>query len=188
MRIKVLLQNHAKCKIFIICISQRNIPMPCKKRRMMRMNTKLAQHQINGRGFSTQNHFANLSGMTMGMEVALEVMGGQALGSQWLSGGQTGQMGVGPDVFICFHFSMFWHDCMLAQEFAYESIFICWITLADITLFNGNMETFDWCNQYELETHTLCNQANKKGPPNFYLEFSSTMFIMCTITYMIYIF
>ena len=101
MRIKVLLQNHAKHKIFIICISQRNMPMPYKKRRMMRMKTKLAQHQINRRGFSTQNHFANLSGMTMGMEVALEAWG-LGLGSQWLSGGQTGQMGVGPDVFICF--------------------------------------------------------------------------------------
>ena len=65
------------------------------------MKTKLAQHQINGRGFLTQNHFTNLNGMTMGMEVALEAWGA-GLGSQWLSGGQTGQIRVGPDVFICF--------------------------------------------------------------------------------------
>ena len=97
MRIKVPLQNHDKHKIFIICISQRNMPMPYKKGRVMRMTTKLAQHQRNQRGFLTPSHFANLSGMTMAMEVALEAWG-PGLGSEWLSGGGTGQMGVGPDI------------------------------------------------------------------------------------------
>ena len=77
---------------------------------------------------------------------------------------------------------------MLAQEFAYEAIFIYWITLADITLFNRNMENI-WLGAINMNWKQILYVIKQiKKVSKIYLEFSSTMFIMCTIMYMIYIF